>query len=118
MTHTPKAMPANAILTMGTDTARVPSPFSNLRAIKNSKFKSCLLLFHHTKVLFSIQFGKIKGFCFTNLHACILFGQHFLLSSYSHLQNLLPDVTYPPASVLNFQTAAYISVPTFPETLR
>lgn len=68
ITHTPKAMPTNAILTIGTDTARVPSPFNNLRAIKNSKFTNLVAFIHYTKVLFSIQFDKIKGFCFTNLY--------------------------------------------------
>ena len=68
ITHTPKAIPTNAILTIGTDTARVPSPFNNLRAIKNSKFTNLVAFIHYTKVLFSIQFDKIKGFCFTNLY--------------------------------------------------
>ena len=52
MTHTPKAIPTNAIRTIGTDTARVPSPFSNLRAIKSSKFKSRRFYSLHKSIIF------------------------------------------------------------------
>lgn len=71
ITHTPRAMPTNAILTIGTDTARVPSPFNNLRAIKNSKFKSLhfyssykSIIFHSIRQNQRILFHKSLYFLF------------------------------------------------------